>query len=79
MCVGDLSKFSWVSFLIKRSYAFNAFEALFVKLVHEKNHHLKKAVRIRSDHGKEFENSFFIELCNKHEINHEFSAPKTPQ
>ena len=47
--------------------------------MHEKNHHLKKAVRIRSDHRREFENTLFIEFCNKHAIKHEFSTPKTPQ
>ena len=45
----------------------------------EKNHHLKKALIIRSDHGREFENSFFANFCNKHGIRHEFSTPKTPQ
>ena len=45
----------------------------------EKDHHLKKAIRIRSDHGREFENSLFVEFYNKHDIRHEFLAPKTPQ
>ena len=39
----------------------------------------KKAIRIRSDHGKTFENPLFIELCNKHGIDHEYFAPKTLQ
>ncbi|KAL6337946.1 hypothetical protein AAG906_005411 [Vitis piasezkii] len=34
---------------------------------------------IRSDHGREFENFDFEEYCNKHGINHNFSAPRTPQ
>ena len=45
----------------------------------KKNLHHKKVVRIRSDHDKEFENSHFIDFCNKHDIRHEFSTPKTPQ
>ena len=45
----------------------------------ENNHHPKKDERIRSDIGKEFENSLFSKFCNKHGIIHEFSAPKTPQ
>ena len=45
----------------------------------EKNIQLKKAIRIRSGHGKEFENSHFTKFCNKHGIDHEFSTPKTPQ
>ena len=36
-------------------------------------------VRIRSDHGKEFENSKFDEFCSSEGINHEFSSPITPQ
>ena len=34
---------------------------------------------IRSDHGKEFENSDFEDYCNEHGINHNFSVPRTPQ
>ena len=45
----------------------------------EKNLHHEKVVRIRSDHGREFENSHFDNFYNKHGIRHEFSAPKTPQ
>ncbi|XP_073153705.1 uncharacterized protein [Henckelia pumila] len=35
--------------------------------------------RIRTDHGKEFENSSFSSLCDKKGISQEFSASKTPQ
>ncbi|KAI3467948.1 hypothetical protein Pfo_024611 [Paulownia fortunei] len=38
-----------------------------------------KIARIRSDHGKEFENSIFSNYCDKHGIFHGFSTPKTPQ
>ncbi|XP_062100928.1 uncharacterized protein LOC133806859 [Humulus lupulus] len=38
-----------------------------------------KIVRIRSDHGKEFENIFYNEFCKSKGISHEFSTPKTPQ
>ena len=34
---------------------------------------------VRSDYGKEFENSIFTDFCNKHGISHEFSSLKTPQ
>ena len=60
--------------LREKSDTFNSFEALFVTVVLEKNDHLKKAVS-----GKEFENSLFSELCNKHGITHEFSTPKAHQ
>ena len=35
--------------------------------------------RIRSDHGKEFENSLFENFYKKNGIEHEFSTPKTTQ
>ena len=34
---------------------------------------------IRSDHGTEFENNQFENFCCNHGINHNFSAPRTPQ
>ena len=43
------------------------------------NNRLLKISRIRSDHGKEFENSFFKSFCGKNGIKHEFSIPKTLQ
>jgi len=36
-------------------------------------------VRIRSDHGTEFENSKFNEYCFSEGIKHDFSSPITPQ
>ena len=36
-------------------------------------------VCLRSDHGIEFENSSFIDYCNEHGVEHNFSAPRTPQ
>jgi len=36
-------------------------------------------VFIRSDHGGEFQNEKFEHFCEKHGINHNFSAPRTPQ
>ena len=36
-------------------------------------------VKIRSDHGKEFENALFDSFCENNGIKNEFSAPKTPQ
>ena len=45
----------------------------------KKNRQLKKAIRIRSDHGKEFENSLFTKFYNKHGIEHEFLTHRVPQ
>ena len=36
-------------------------------------------VKIKSDHGKEFENAKFKAFCIEHNLKKEFSAPKTPQ
>ena len=36
-------------------------------------------VKIRSDHGKEFENARFELFCEKNVNKKEFSSPKTPQ
>ena len=35
-------------------------------------------IKIRSDHGKEFENAKFETFCNENEIKKEFPTPKTP-
>ena len=48
-----------------------------VKLKNEKDCNIDKTVRIRSDHGKEFENVIYADFCNKHDISHEFSTRKT--
>jgi transposase InsO family protein len=36
-------------------------------------------MRIRSDHGREFENTKFEEFCHSYGIQQEFSSPITPQ
>ena len=51
-------------------------ERLCKKLQNEKG---VPIVKIKSDHGKEFENAKFEAFCNEHSIKKEFSAPKTPQ
>ena len=38
-----------------------------------------KIISIRSDHGGEFENNDFEMFCDEHGIEHNFSAPRTPQ
>jgi len=38
-----------------------------------------KILKVRSDHGGEFENEPFETFCEKHGIVHEFSSPRTPQ
>nr|KYP49374.1 Retrovirus-related Pol polyprotein from transposon TNT 1-94 [Cajanus cajan] len=63
-------------FLANKSEAFNAFKK-FSKLVqNEKNTNITS---IRSDHGGEFQNVLFQKFCEEHDIDHNFSAPRTPQ
>ena len=76
VCVDDFYRFAWVNFLRTKS---KAFEEMWRRLYKEHNNILLKISRIRSDHGKEFENSLFENLCRKNGIKHEFLAPKTPQ
>ena len=38
-----------------------------------------KIVKIRSDHGGEFENELFDKFCFKNGISHTFTVPRTPQ
>jgi len=38
-----------------------------------------KILKVRSDHGGEFENEPFESFCEKHGIIHEFSSPRDPQ
>ena len=79
VCVDDFSRFTWVDFLREKSDTFDAFKNLCVKLRVEKDCNIGKIVRIRSDHGKEFENTVYDDFCKSQGISHEFSAPKTPE
>ena len=79
VCVDDFSRFTRVNFLRIKFEAFEAFEEMWQRLYKDQKNILLKIGIIRSDHGKEFENSLFKTFCNKNGIEHEFSAPKTPQ
>ncbi|XP_075499903.1 uncharacterized protein LOC142538472 [Primulina tabacum] len=76
VCVDDFSRFSWVSFIREKSDTFDVFKNLITRIT---NFHALKVRRIRTDHGKEFENVSFSSFCDRKDISHEFSAPKTPQ
>ncbi|KAA0025740.1 putative mitochondrial protein [Cucumis melo var. makuwa] len=39
----------------------------------------EKLIKIRSDHGKKFDNEDLNNFCQSEGIHHEFAAPKTPQ
>ena len=74
--VDDFSRYTWTIFIKSKTEVFECFEGLVPLL--EKS--LKTCVRsIRSDHGTEFENFEFLTFCREHGIDHNFSAPYTPQ
>ena len=54
--VDDFSRYTWVEFLREKSEAYEKLEILCKKLQNEKR---APIVKIRSDHGKEFENARF--------------------
>ena len=77
MCVDDFSRFTLVSFIREKSDTFDSFEDLCLTLKNEKNCNIGRIVRIRNDHGKEFEISiFFPDVYSKYDISHEFSSPR---
>ena len=55
---------------------FEVFNELCQRIQREKDYSI---VRIRSDHGKEFENNKYEDLCASEGISHEFPSPITPQ
>ena len=73
--VDDYSRFTWTLFLTFKSETYKAFKQ-FAKLI--QNELSKKIVVIRTDHGGEFENNKFDDLCAKFGIEHQFSGPRTP-
>ncbi|KAG9450348.1 hypothetical protein H6P81_010313 [Aristolochia fimbriata] len=72
-------RFTWVEFIREKSDTFKVFVSLCKRLMNDKTTVIGKLIRIRSDHGREFENSQFAQFCENKGISHEFSAPKTPQ
>ncbi|KAK2429756.1 putative mitochondrial protein [Trifolium repens] len=74
--VDDYSRYTWVNFVREKSDTFDVFKELCIQLQREKG---SNVVRIRSDHGREFENSKFNEFCSTEGIKHEYSSPITPQ
>ena len=73
--VDDFTRYTWVILLRSKSDAPEHIEALCTRFQNEKS---LKIDRIRSDHGKEFENSYMESFCTRLGISQEFSAPITP-
>ncbi|KAK2402258.1 hypothetical protein QL285_051795 [Trifolium repens] len=74
--VDDYSRWTWVKFLRVKDDAYDVFTIFCTQVQSEKS---LKILKIRSDHGGEFENEPFATYCEDHGIVHEFSAPRTPQ
>ena len=72
--VDDFSKYTWVEFLKEKSEVCEKLEILYKRLQNEKG---VPIVKIKSYHGKEFENARSESFCEKNGIKKEFSAPKT--
>ncbi|KAA0047611.1 gag-pol polyprotein [Cucumis melo var. makuwa] len=74
--VDDYSRFTWVRFLKEKSDTVKLCISLCLNLQREKR---QKIIRIRSDHGKEFDNEDLNNFCHTEGIHHEFTASITPQ
>jgi transposase InsO family protein len=66
--------FSRVILLLENSEAFEQARVLFKKIHNEKGYFIK---RIRTDHGKKYENESFAYFFEKNDIMQDFSAPIT--
>ena len=74
--VDDFSRFTWTIFLASKDETFVNFVTFAKKVQNEKGISI---VSIRTDHGGEFDNQLFEDYCNNQGIDHNFSAPRTPQ
>jgi hypothetical protein len=61
--VDDYSRFTWALILQEKFDAFDSAQQLFKKIQIEQNCPI---MRIRSDHGREFENARFEDFCHSH-------------
>ena len=74
--VDDYSRFTWTLFLTSKDEAFENF-LVFLKGTDKRVGY--SLVSLRFDHGKKFENSSWIDYCNRHSVDHNFFTPRTPQ
>ena len=74
--VDDFTRYTWVILLWSKFDASQHIEVLCIRLQNEKS---LKIDQIRSDHGKEFKNSYMESFCTRLGISQEFFAPITPQ
>ena len=74
--VDDFTWYTWVILLRSKSDAPENIKALCTRMQNEKS---LKIDRIRSDHDKEFENSYMELFCTRSGISQEFFTPITPR
>ena len=74
--VDDYSRWTWVKFLSRKDESHSVFSTFIAQVQNEK---ACRIVRVRSDHGGEFENDKFESLFDSYGIAHDFSCPRTPQ
>ena len=76
MIVDDYSRYTWVFFIHDKSEVASCFKKFAKRAQNEFEVKLKK---IRSDNGKEFDNTNIEAYCDEVGIKHEVSATYTPQ
>ena len=74
--VDDFTRYTWVVLLKNKTKTPEKMIHLCKKLQVEKD---TVIARIKSDHGREFENNKLATFCNDQGTHQEFSSPKTPQ
>ena len=74
--IDDYSRWTCVKFLKHKADSYSVFSSFCSQVQNEKD---CKIVRVRSDHGEEFENKDFEKLFDSNGIVHDFSCPRTPQ
>ena len=72
--VDEYSHFTWTLFLASKDETLEKF-LVFLKKVEKRVGH--SLVCLRFNHGKEFENSSFINFCNEHGVDHNFSTQES--
>ena len=76
VAVDDFTRYTWVVLLKDKDEALKKMIHVCKKLQVEKD---TMIARIRSDHGREFENTELATFCNDQGTHQEFSSPMTPQ
>lgn len=73
----DYSRYTWTLLIVaNKSDSYHAFKKLVKHIQNQKD---SKITLIRSGQEGEFENNLLESFCNKHSINHNLCAPRTPQ